>query len=72
MGRYYHTLLERERYGAPWVIEFGDYDRAVVRAERRDYHDAGRKLINLLIISTMDDQASIQRRVDELNVRATR
>lgn len=65
--RTYYTLLSRETPHANWVIEFGDYDRNCVREERDDmcaghYCDYAFK-----IITTLDDQASIDAAVAELN-----
>jgi hypothetical protein len=67
MSHRYHTLLRRE--DGIWAIEFGDYSRAVVQDELEDtvggYQDVRRK--DLKIITTYDDQASINAAVADLN-----
>jgi hypothetical protein len=64
-NRFYYSLLALE--AGRWVIEFGDYDRQVVRDELADYVDRGYRAKNLKIISTADDQASIVAKVAQLN-----
>ncbi|MBT1154408.1 hypothetical protein J1C56_02260 [Aminobacter anthyllidis] len=66
-SRMYHTLLARDGRNAPWKIEFGDYSRATVEAERRYYRDQGYKAASLKIITTGDTQAEINAAVDKLN-----
>jgi hypothetical protein len=68
--RLYHSLLSREAPGQPWCIEFGDYDKSVVKAERDDYRQRGfepHKAMNLKIITTGETQAAIVAAVAELN-----
>lgn len=52
MARKYYTLLAREH--GLWVIEFGDYDKEVVQAERDEYRYIGRAARDLKIITTPD------------------
>jgi hypothetical protein len=61
MPRKYHTLVEKE--GDQWCIAFGDYDRRTVEQEMhsQDIGFVGR------IITTNDDQASIDAAVSALN-----
>tara|TARA_Y100001938_G_scaffold134486_1_gene195042 strand:- start:449 stop:631 length:183 start_codon:yes stop_codon:yes gene_type:complete len=57
----YHTLLVY--YNNQWFIEFGDYDYKTVVEERQcSYADERCK-----IITTTDDQASIDKAVANLN-----
>jgi len=69
MGHRYHTLISRQ--DGQWAIEFGDYSRRTVQDELEDmvggYMDIKRS--NLRIITTSDDQASIEAAVAELNRR---
>jgi hypothetical protein len=73
MARTYYTLVSRNwasQYDSTWAIEFGDYDRSVVQAERDDYRDHGCKARNLRIISSGDSQAEINAAVAALNAEA--
>ena len=66
MARQYHTLLLLDR--GTWRPVFGDYDQAVVVAERDDYHQGGGyPLQDLRIITTSDNQAAINAAVATLN-----
>ena len=60
----YHTLVVKFNRDDAWSVQFGDYDREVVADERDDsYGDAYRTKI----ITTNDDQASINEEVRRLN-----
>lgn len=61
MARYFSLLTMTE--AGLWAPQFGDYDRDVVADEREDSY-ADEKSI---IISTKDDQASIDKKVAEMN-----
>jgi hypothetical protein len=69
----YFTLVSRNPIAvlngiAPWVIEFGDYDRETVQSELDYYRDHGYKSANLKIIRTTDSrQSSINAAVAALN-----
>lgn len=64
--RRYHTLLIRDPGATRWQIAFGDYDKECVRQERRDSYDqVPRK--NWMIITTGEDQPSIDAAVAQLN-----
>jgi len=64
----YHTLCVR--VNGRWSPEFGDYDKEVVRDERDDVRDGGGiPARDLKIITTADDQASINAGVAHLNNR---
>lgn len=49
----YFLLLERsnELPGRPWVLEFGDHDKATVEYEREDYRDRGTPARDLKLVS---------------------
>jgi hypothetical protein len=66
MARTYFTLCTREADGV-WSPQFGDYDKDCVRFELDDYaqHDYKRK--DLRIVTSYDDQASINTAVAALN-----
>ncbi len=64
--RLYHSLLTRNSPVHPWRIEFGDYDKECVEQEREDDYSSFSKK-NVKIITTTDDQPSIQAAVDDLN-----
>jgi hypothetical protein len=70
MARQYHVLLSREpAAGSPWTIQFGDYDKATVVAERL-YHRESMccKAKNLRIISSNSArQACLDWLVGQLN-----
>lgn len=67
--RKYYTLLLWDLDFARYCIEFGDYDRRVVKEEMQDYHDSYRSIPYKLmrIIETYSDQASIDAEVKRLN-----
>lgn len=65
--RTYYTLLSRGPDDTRWAIEFGDYDRSVVRDEKDDMKDGDYCDHAFKIITTLDDQASIDAAVAELN-----
>lgn len=65
--RKYYTLLSREHKTAPWVIEFGDYKRNVVRQERDDMKDGDYWNHAFKIIETGDWQMDISAAVTALN-----
>lgn len=72
MARRYHVLLSRNDSKSPWRIEFGDFDRATVVAERQDYRDGGTKASNLRIItSNSARQSCVDYCVAALNGNAT-
>jgi hypothetical protein len=64
----YHSLLERQANGR-WAIAFGDYDRECVVQEREDMIDSAMDddATEYKIITTADDQASIDAKVATLN-----
>jgi hypothetical protein len=69
----YFTLLTKEPDGK-WSPQFGDYDRAVVEDEQRDYKEhigdgcQWPKGTKFSIIGTNDDQASIEACIAKLNI----
>jgi hypothetical protein len=65
--RVYYTLLSREPHSKRWVIEFGDYDRNVVRDERDDMKDGDYCDHAFKIITTGETQAEIDAEVARLN-----
>jgi len=72
MTRPYYSLLSRSSATDPWVIEFGDYIRAVVSQERDDMKDdyANKGLV-YKIIKTHDGQAFIDSAAAALNGKKT-
>lgn len=66
MARTYHWLLSRD-FDGDWTIEFGDYDKSVVRDERDDYRDHGFKLKDLRIHEGPPNDKYIQGFVAKLN-----
>lgn len=60
--RMYHTLLSLR--DGRWVIEFGDYDKEVVKQEGRDTKERG---VKQKIITTGEGQAYIDNAVAKLN-----
>ncbi len=60
----YYTLLIRE--DNTWTPEFGDYDLKMVD-EEMDINSDWYKRKDLKIIATLDDQRSINAKVEELN-----
>jgi hypothetical protein len=69
MSKRYFTLLERQANGR-WCIAFGDYDRECVEQERDDLLDSStdEDETEYKIICTSEDQASIDAKVQALNV----
>lgn len=65
--RTYYTLVEREEPGTPWFIQFGDYDRETVEAERAEFIDKGFRAKNLKILRSGDRQADVEAAVARLN-----
>ena len=61
----YHSLLIRTHKAEPWAIEFGDYDRCVVKDEKQEYDYSGE--YQTRIICTSDKQADIESAVASLN-----
>ncbi len=51
----YWTLEVRYGDAGKWCIEFGDWDRSVVKAEMNDYKDHGHKAKNLRIVGTLSE-----------------
>lgn len=65
MARLYHNLfLYMDGY---WSLQFGDYDRKTVQDELDDYRDKGFYKKALRIVTTNDDQASINAAIDKIN-----
>ena len=60
----YYSLLVRFDEFDTWSIQFGDYDREVVQDELTEYEG---NCFAVKIISTPDDQASIDLVVDNMN-----
>lgn len=66
-GKKYHVLLSRQSLGAPWEVEFGDYDKEVVKDELDSMLSKFKK-INLKIITVNGDkQKDIDDAVSKLN-----
>lgn len=61
----YHILLTREKPGQPWCIEFGDFDRSTVVAERLSYRDSGYRASNLRIVAANSAHTSCVKYVVE-------
>lgn len=57
----YHTLLTMEN--GRWYIQFGDYDKDVVKQEKEDDYSG----FKTKIITTGDSQEAIDKKVAELN-----
>lgn len=53
--RPYFLLVARADKLSPWGIEFGDYDRETVDAEREDYRDHDWAAGNLRVLRVADD-----------------
>lgn len=58
-SRPYFTLLQRDPNDGQWGIEFGDYDRETVEAERDDYRDHGAKARDLKIVTTANARTAL-------------
>ena len=65
--RKYHTVIVRTRDCDEWHIHFGDYDKEVAKQERLDITYGDPDILDATVITTNDDQASIDERVRELN-----
>lgn len=65
-GKVYYTLALFD--GTRWCIEFGDYDRATVKAEYDDCRDHDIKRSYLKIIATPDDEESILAAIAAMNL----
>ena len=68
----YHTLLVRDSVDSDWAVHFGDYDLSVVREERRDITEGPSRDYrrnDTKIITTDDDQKSIEEAVRVQNIR---
>ena len=65
--RTYFSLLVRFPDTGRWSPEFGDYTRAVVEEEMRDYRDHDYKARDLKIIATGDKPADVSAAVRALN-----
>lgn len=64
----YFVLVEREAVGKSWSIQFGDYDREVVDAERDERRDKGARASNLKVLTVASArQSMIDLAVAELN-----
>lgn len=62
--KYYSLLV---RLDGRWSIHFGDYDRQVVAEEQADVLDSSGDKAITKIITTGPDQASIDKRVADMN-----
>jgi len=69
MARKYHTLLAYDFTLKLWCIEFGDYDKEVVKQEMQDFRDSyGHKSGEVNILTTpFDDQSTIEQYVANFN-----
>jgi hypothetical protein len=65
MIRPYYTLCEK--IDGKWCPQFGDYSRANVMLERRDYRDHGIKAKNMTVICTPPGQPNIDAAIAALN-----
>lgn len=64
-SRRYHTLVLFE--GGKWSPQHGDYSKAAITEERKDWIYGGYKPANLKIITTGETQAEINAAVKALN-----
>ena len=62
MSKRYHTLIAKR--DNVWTIEFGDYQRDVVKQEQEDTKERG---VQMRIITSGDTQAEIIAAVDRQN-----
>lgn len=68
MSKRYFTLITRANSASPWDIEFGDYSRAVVKAERDDLaYSLELRASNCRIITSGATQTEIDAAVRTLN-----
>lgn len=65
MRHNYFTLCEK--IDNAWCAQFGDYDRATVRAEMADLNESGVRSKNLKIIQSLADQKAINADIAALN-----
>lgn len=70
MAKQYYSLLVRE--AGRWAVQFGDYDKEIVNAERDDYRDGsqGIKAKDMRVVATKGTQAAIDAEVARLNALA--
>lgn len=61
--RYYTLFVWTGR----WTPEFGDYSRAVVLAEKREWREAGTKGPYLRVVQHLDTKASLEVELAKLN-----
>lgn len=64
MAKYYTLIVKLQGDDQDWSIQFGSYDKQDCEDEREDSSFDGCKT---KIITTMDDQDSINAKVAELN-----
>ena len=62
----YYSLISKYMLGDLWSVQFGDYDKEVVKSEL-DYYKEGGEYHQLKIIRTGDKQELIDREVKRLN-----
>lgn len=55
------------RIDGRWCLEFGDFDRATVEAEREDYRDHGHKARDLKVLTVGATDAAAQAAIATLN-----
>lgn len=65
-SRKYHSLISRTP-NEKWALEFGDYSKDVVLAERDDMKTSADKGTQFRVITTGDKQAEISAAVEKLN-----
>ena len=65
----YYILAEREADTRKWILNFGDYERAVVKQERLDYADSADCLLRDLKVVAVngDTQADVDAAIAALN-----
>lgn len=66
----YYSLLAM--YDGLWSVQFGDYDKSVVRDEQRDWLDAEPETSTMIIRTRGDSQDVIDAAVAEWNKGLTR
>lgn len=64
--RKYFTLVQQDTDGV-WSIQFGDYDRSCVEFELDEIHYQGAPKKTLRILTTANDQPSINAAVAKIN-----
>jgi len=62
----YYTLLVKDPSGY-WAPQYGSYVYGDCLSERDDYNSHGTKMTDMKIISSDEDQKSIDLRVKEMN-----